>query len=234
LHNRRRGVVQRLDEVETIVRQVNTIFKHSLLCAGAVLALTSTAHATDIYTGTLTIAATDPTQLGRLSRNGVPQTWAGDEAFPGVINPTLSYAYKALTLDIAALESGYTYGQFLQVTIDSAATTTFLAGYLNTYTPTSAATVQSTWLGDAGTSGLSFGTNPLSFQVKVGNGNKLVLVLNETTPGAGLGLTANIKVEAFADINFTDLSPSPVPEPASWAFMGAGLALLALRRRRAV
>jgi PEP-CTERM motif len=222
-------------EKELNVRQAKTPFKHALLCTGALLALAGPVHATDIYSGTMTIAATDPTQLGRLSRNGIPQTWAGDEAFPGVINPTVAYGYKTLSLDIAALETGYTYGQFLQVTIDSAATTTFLAGYLNTYNPTSAATMQATWLGDPGTSGLSFGTNPLSFQVKVGNGNKLFLVLNESVTGGGVGLVANIKVEAFSDINFTDLTPSAVPEPATWAFMSAGLAaLLAVRRRRAV
>ena len=44
------------------------------------------AHGAVLYTNTVSLLSTDPTQLGRLSRNGVPQDWSGQEPFPGVIN----------------------------------------------------------------------------------------------------------------------------------------------------
>ncbi len=203
-----------------------------VLVTAAAMAVFGSAQATTIYSGTMTVVAADPTQLGRLSRNAIPQTWANSEAFPGLINPALSYHYKTLDLDLSVLEAGFVYGQYIQVIIDSASANTFLSGYLNSYTPGSAATVQSTWLGDAGTSGLSFGTDPLPFQVKVPAGGHLILVLNETTPNAGLNFAANILVEAYSDDTYTDLL-SAVPEPASWAYLGLGLVGLAALRRRA-
>ena len=201
---------------------------------GLVMGLAAlSAHATDIYSGTLTLASTDPTQLGRLSRNAIPQDWSGTEAFPGTINTTTTYHYKVLDLNIAALESalGVAYGGFLQVTIESTAATTFLAGYLNTYNPTSATTLATTWLGDEGGSGDYFGNDPRTFQVSVNSGGHLLLVLNESTTGGGVGLPASILVEGFSDTLYTDLTP--VPEPASWLFMASGLALMGgwIRRR---
>jgi hypothetical protein len=180
----------------------------------------------------MTISAADPTQLGRLSRNGIPQTWDNSEAWPATINPAVSYHYKTLDLDLTALEAGYVYGQFIQVIIDSASANTFLAGYLNSYDPTSAATMQATWLGDPGTSGLSFGTDPLPFQVQVLAGGHLILVLNETTTNAGLNTPANIIVEAYSDNTFTDLVAT-VPEPATWASLALGIAAVGALRRRA-
>jgi len=204
-----------------------------LLAAAALALASSFAHATDIWTGDLSVTSSDPTQLGRVSRNGIPQDWSGGEAWPGVINTSTSYHYEVLDLNIAALEAslGLTYGSYLQITVDSASTNTFVAGYLNSYDPTSAASLQATWLGDPGTSGLAFGTDPLSFQVQVGQGGHLLLVMNETTTNAGLFQPAHITLEAFSDTMYTDLAPA-VPEPATWSMMGAGVLLLALRRRR--
>src|SRR6478609_3658643 len=46
-----------------------------------------------------TFSAADPTQLGRLSRDGVPSDWSTSKAFPGVINAGTSYRYQALTIN---------------------------------------------------------------------------------------------------------------------------------------
>jgi hypothetical protein len=218
------------------VLQTSKPFARTLLAAGALLALTLSAQATTIYTGSMTVTAGSPTQLGRLSRSTTnqPTDWSGSRGWLGVINTTTSYQYTTLDLNIAALEAGYSYGQYLQITIDSTSANTFLAGYLNTYDTSSAANWQATWLGDAGNSGNLFTNDPRSFQVTVGSGNHLLLVLNETS-GTGLGLNqlAGITVEAFTDTSYTDL-PAAVPEPGSWALMAAGLlAVTALKRRRA-
>ena len=201
----------------------------ALLAAGTFVALLGSAQATVIYSGSVSIAAGDPTQLGRISRGNIPQDWTGGETFQGVINPTVSYAYKVLTLNIPALEAGYVApGRFLQISIDSASINTFVAAFSPSYVSTSIAT---NWLGDAGSSGNPFG-GPRFFQIIIPAGQPLVLVLNETTAGAGIAAgPAGILVEAFTDTQFTDLVA--VPEPTSLLLMSTGvMALLALRRRR--
>jgi hypothetical protein len=125
---------------------------------------------------------------------------------------------------------GFSYGGFIQIDFDSTATTTFLSAYLDAYSPSNKAT---NWLGDAGTSGNSFGVDPLFFQVVVPSGHDLVLVFNETTTNAGLNLPGVVTVEAFADTLFTDLSPlSPpsVPEPNTLSLLMCGVAFAAACR----
>ena len=119
-----------------------------LLAAGS-------ARAVPILDVTSALTTGDPVQMGRLSRNGIPQDWAGTEPFPGVINPATSYHYIALALDVAALEAGlgFSYGGFIQIDFDSTASTTFLSAYLDVYSP---ANLAANWLGDAGASGNFF------------------------------------------------------------------------------
>jgi hypothetical protein len=200
------------------------------LAIAAFLLMGGLAQATQIFNFPgLTISAGDPTQLGRLSRNGIPQDWSGSEPYPGVINGTLSYHYRTLDLDLAALESGFYYGGFIQVEFDSNSANTFMAAYLNSYNPANLAT---NFLGDFGFSGDAFPGDPAFFQVFVPSGNHLVLVYNETTPNAGLGAggAGDLLVEAFADTEYTDLVPSP--EPGTLTLLGSGIALLVRRRFR--
>jgi hypothetical protein len=206
-------------------------FGRTLLCAAALLATLGSAQATVLYTGTLTLTSGSPTQLGRLSRTGVAQDWSGGAtaSFVGLINLTTSYHYLTLDLDLSALESSYvSYGGYVQISIDSTATTTFLSAYADTYTP---ANPGATWIGDTGSSGNYFTGDPAFFQVIVPSPKHLVLVFNESTTNGGLNLPANIVVEAFTDTVYTDLVTA-VPEPATVASMLAGLALLSALRRR--
>lgn len=193
-----------------------------LLACGAV-------EATPIYSGTTSVTGGDPTQLGRLSRNGIPQDWSGSEPFPGLLNATTSYHYTTLDLDLTSLMAPFTsYGAFIQINFDSITTGTFLSAYLDVFDPLN---LGANWLGDPGTSGNYFGVDPLFFQVVVPEGHHLVLVLNETS-SAGLDMTGDILVEAFADTDYTDLTrKSNVPEPRTLELLVCGLVVLLAARR---
>ena len=201
----------------------------SLVWMAAFFFMRGLAEATPIYTDTMTIVGTDPTQLGRISRDGVPSDWSGPKSFPGVINIGISYHYRTLDLDLNALEAGFSYGGYIQIEFDSIPATTFLSAYLDSYSPSNLAT---NYLGDPGTSGNYFGVDPLFFQVVVPSTHHLMLVLNETTANGGLDLPGDLVVEAFSDTDYTDLSPAlnPVPEPGTWKLLVGGMALLAVRR----
>src|SRR4051812_45551639 len=79
------------------------------------------------------ITFTDPTQLGRLSRNNIPQDWAGSEPFPGVINPTTDYHYHVYSVNVGI-------NSFVQIDFDDIAGLggTFVSAYDGTYAPNSA------------------------------------------------------------------------------------------------
>jgi hypothetical protein len=200
---------------------------------GSLVLFGGLAQAAVLYTNTVSILSTDPTQLGRLSRNGVPQDWSGQELFPGVLNATTSYHYKAISVLVPNWLS------FLQITIDTPNTNTFGSMYDTSYNPDPTASpflgLDVNWMGDAGTSGNFFGTDPLFFQVvdttaanSPSGFGTVILVLNETTTtGAGLNTPINVLVEGFSDTGFDE-----VPEPVSSTLLGAGLLGLLARYRR--
>lgn len=187
------------------------------------------ASATVLTTFDAFVSASDPTQQGRISRNGIVQDWAGSEPFGGLINVGISYHYHVYDIDLTALE-GTTYGGYVQISFDSVSANTFLAAYLDSYDPSSEASMEATWLGDSGGSGNYFGVDPRYFQVFVPEHAHLLLVLNDTSAaGAGLNQHGTIMIEAFQDINYTDL-----PEPGSLALCLGALAGVGTLRRRKV
>src|SRR3974390_2982453 len=90
------------------------------------LLMVSVAAADDLATFSGAISFTDPTQLGRLSRSGIPSSWAGPKTFPGVINTTTTYYYHEYSLNVGVTP-------YIEVTIDSLSANTFLAAYLASY-----------------------------------------------------------------------------------------------------
>ena len=194
-----------------------------------VLALlaSAAAHASVILDLTDFLVVTDPTQLGRLSRNGIPQDWAGTEDFPGVLNTTTMYNYHAYMVNVGVTP-------FVQIEFDSTSTNTFVSAYDTAYLPNSAGSpnfgFDTNWLGDAGFSGNFFGVDPLFFQVLVPENHNLLIIVDTTGAGGlGLGDPFHLTVEGFIDSDFTE--PSEVPEPTTVFFCGGGLALIALARR---
>jgi len=196
------------------------------------LALSSgLAQAAVLYTGTISLISTDPTQLGRLSRNGIPQDWSGQEPFPGVLNLTTSYHYETISVLVPNWLS------YLQITIDSNNANILASAYDTSYTPDPLAAnrgLDVNWLGDAGGSGNFFGTSPRFFQVidqtaansSTGFGTALVVLDETTNTGTGLNSPVDVLVEGFSDANFNE-----IPEPVTFLLLGAGMVALAARYR---
>lgn len=179
----------------------------------------SAAEATVLFSTTSQLVAANPIQIGRLSRNGIPQDWAGSEPYPGIVNPATPYHYTTFLVNVGITP-------YIQISFDSTATTTFVSAYQTTYNP---AALSVNWLGDPGTSGNFFGVDPLFFNVIANIKSFLVVVVNETTTNGGLGLPFGLLVEGFIDATFTE--PTAIPEPATMLLCLAALGLLVAQRR---
>ena len=201
-----------------------------LSSALVVAALPSIASATDIATFTSTLTATSPLQLGRISRNAVPQTWTGAEpTFPGEINTTTPYSYMTYTF-AASLFTGAPYVEISD--FDTLNTTSFfVSAYSGSYNPLNKAL---NWLGDEGSSGNFFGTDARFFDVILPINQSLVLVVNNSVTGA-FNDPHLIDVSAYADTSYDDPTPvvtTTTPEPSTFVFLGTGLLGVAGAARR--
>jgi hypothetical protein len=184
-----------------------------MYCQGAVI----------FDSGVTALSPTDPTQFGRISRDGVTSDWSAPKAFPGTINPTTPYTYEAFSVFDQ-------FFKYVQVSFDSVAPDTFSAAYLGTYDPTNHA---QNYLGDPGLSGNFFGTDPLVFQVVVPIPSNVVILVNETDAN-GVGAPFHIIVEGFTDTNFDD-TITPEPSTLSLAAIAlTGLLALAYKGRNPI
>jgi hypothetical protein len=192
------------------------VSKIAFVLLGALL-LASVAQADLLTTFTTSISGSDPTQLGRISRNGIPSDWSGLKPFPGVINPTTVYNYHTYSVN-----SGVT--PFILITIDSVPGNTFASAYFPNYDPTN---LSLNYIGDAGRSGNLFGVDPVSFEVYVPMRSDFLVVVN-TSSNAGIGQPFTITVQGFIDDQFTS-----TPEPGSLVLFGSGiLGVAGLVRRK--
>jgi hypothetical protein len=191
------------------------------------------AQAAVLYDATVSLANTDPTQLGRLSRDGITPDWSFDKDFPGVFTPTTSYHYRTFSVFVPGWFS------FLQISIDSNNGDILGSVYDTSYNPNPLAAnrgLDVNYLGDPGGSGNFFG-NPIFFQVvdrtaaNSPSGGTIILVLDETTTtGTGLNSPVGLLVEGFSDTEFDETTP----EPLTSTLMGAGLLILVARYRQLV
>lgn len=187
--------------------------------AALILSLAVTAAQADtLATITDQLAVTDATQLGRLSRNGLPQDWAGTEDFPGVINTATVYHYRTYAVNVGLTP-------YIQVNVDSNSGNTFVSAYLTSYAPNSAGGpnfgFDTNWKGDGGTSGNYFGTDPIFFDLVAPMSSTLIIVVAETQSGLGLAQPYTIQVEGFTDRLYgltssaaTTVSLSSSPNPS--------------------
>ena len=178
--------------------------------------------------GVDSLNAGDPTQLGRISRNDVISDWSSAKPFPGTVNPTTSYSYTIYDIPSALIGAN----DFIQITMDSVLANTFASAYVGSYDPTNESL---NYLGDAGTSGDFFGTDPIAYQVIVPTGADLIVVVNQTgTAGVGLGDPYDVLVEGFVDSNFDDAPAAPEPASVilSSGSIGAGFLFAFIRRKR--
>jgi hypothetical protein len=203
---------------------------------GLALSAGLAAASAEAYTGS--ISSSDRTQVGRISRNGIPQDFAGGEgAFPGIVNPTVTYYYETF-----AVNTGNT--PYLSVTIDTPTGNVFGSAYQTSYAPDSDTTAnlgfQTNWLGDAGSSNYVFflGTpgDPGYFDVVAAPNSTVYIVVNTTgAAGLGLGDTFSLYVQGSTDVSYdnqVDLSVSRIPEPSTVVLLLAPLGLMAIFRRR--
>ena len=182
-----------------------------------------------------TVTTSSRTQLGRLSRNNIPQTWTGQEPYPGVTGATTTYYYNTYTLSYLTLVPN----NFVEISFTDTAGNgaVFISAYHDSYDPNNK---QVNWLGDLGFNSIAYGTaDSLTFQVGLQYQQNLVLVVNNTGTGtaaaSGLNNPFDIYVNAYTGTSYDDTSVTGVvtPEPSTFIELGTGmLAMAGVARRR--
>ena len=210
------------------------------LARAAVLATTligTTAAIADPMPLTSFLTTTDPYQNGRLSRNAIPQDFAGDEAYPGVLASSIGllYHYETFTINVGA-------ANFISITFDNTAsqatTNSFLAAYQTAYYVTSR---QTTWLGDIG-AGAFFAGDPGFMDFVATPFSTVVLVVNAGSAGnTGIGVLNpfTIYAQASTDAAFSNQADiaitrggQVIPEPSTLLLLAPLALVVGLKSRR--
>jgi hypothetical protein len=159
-------------------------------------------------TVTGTIDSSDPTEIDRMFRDGIPSTCAVPKVCPGVLGDGLPRHYDSYTFT-------NTTGSTQCVTIDADAMTCtganfiFLQAYLGSFDPSNLCT---NYLADIGGSPNSTG----SFSFNLDDGQTVVIVVNEVDPDAGcVGYSLTV-----SGICGGGASPTPTPSPSATCPVG--------------
>jgi hypothetical protein len=165
------------------------------------------------FTFTHTWDGTEPTQLSRLSRNGVASVFGGPKTFPGTINLTETYSYQVYTItnNLGAVAQ-------LTTTTTADSSNSFTEVYLGTFDPTNLA---KNYYGDEGVS--SSATTSSSAVYGPFNAGATITIVSA-------GLVNPKSVSGTYSITAV-LSTVAAPEPSGIATLGLGLGALLVRRR---
>ncbi|HET6646416.1 MAG TPA: carboxypeptidase regulatory-like domain-containing protein, partial [Pyrinomonadaceae bacterium] len=122
--------------------------------------------------GSGSIDNSDPTQTGRLTRNGVASTCATPKAFPGMNDSLVRHFDQYSFTNNSASTACVTFS-----VSNTCASNLFAATYAGSYNP---ANIMTNYQSDPGASG-----NPMTWSTNVAAGQTIVLVIHEVTPNAG-------------------------------------------------
>jgi hypothetical protein len=175
------------------------------LLGAIMLALCASASA-QTFSGSITLS--DPTENGRLFRDGVPSVAGMMKPFPGISGLGTPFHYDAYTFtNPFAVSTAFT----ITLTTNTVGVFPFSVVYLGSFDPNNIAT---NYQADGGFSADAGAPSVYSFDIPAGA--TFVAIVNEVTSGVGV-----------ADYSFS-LTPSTVPEPSTVVELFAGAALLGL------
>ena len=138
-------------------------------------------------------AATPVTQVGRMTRDGVPSTCATPKAFPGVFNAAALYRHVA-SVPLFNRNATATCATIV-ITPDAACDiNVFSSAYLGSFDPANIAT---NYLADSGSSfGIPVSAASFSFEVLVPASASIVVNLNDANPGTATGVACTVQVSS--------------------------------------
>lgn len=170
------------------------------LTAGLVLA-SGAAAVSIVVNGT--ISASDPTQTGRITRNGVASTCAASKPNPGLAAATGSRNYDSV---VYTNSSGS--GECISVGLSQTSGTVgelFDAAYLGSFNP---ADPSQNYLADPGTSPLALNT-PLTYSLFLPAGQTVVVVVHEVNPGGCTGCDYTLTLDSATAATFASARLTP-------------------------
>ncbi|HST29038.1 MAG TPA: hypothetical protein VLK26_11800 [Rudaea sp.] len=176
------------------------------------------------FTATYTLTASSPTQIDRLTRDGVPSTCATPKTYPGGFSPGTPYVHL-----VTASFSNPT-GSAVCATVTLAASATcvgnvFATAYSGSFNP---GDLSANYLADSGSSLISASSSE-SFEVLVPANGSIVFNINEANQDAteNCGFTIS-SPNLIAAASAAPTIPAPALELRNLILVGLGLLVLGL------